>query len=499
MSEASDRPGDPFETIRVATIAAALEAVITVDDEQRIVMINPAALRMFGCTAADVLERDMSCLIPERLREAHVGHVREFKRSSATELPRRALRQMIGMRANGEEFPMEVAVSRVECVEALGTRRYITVLLRDIGPEKALHDEVDALRRRMRAIFELAPVAIWLTEGERIVFSNRACASLFRVGDSAELIGRSIYELLEPSSHTTVRQHIAHTLAGGESVNTLSERIQAMDGDVREVEIAVARLPDHGRAALQMVITDITEQRRERDELNRSRSELRRLSANLVTAREQERQRIARELHDELGQWLTAFKMEVSSLATPAARGKLGQRVAQLGGMIDEMMLAVRRIATDLRPSMLDDLGLNATLEWLVRESARRMGIQITLKLDEADPPVSESASIALYRMTQEALTNIARHAQATEVSIEVAHARDQVTLTVTDNGVGFSPMTMRRDDSHGLVGMRERALMFGGDIELGNRPGGGAFVAIRLPVDSDASTAGETARPETT
>ena len=155
-----------------------------------------------------------------------------------------------------------------------------------------------------------------------------------------------------------------------DSPKPLTGRILRPDGQARDVEIASAALPDHGRTVVQMVVTDITERQRQLQEHQRHRLELRRLSASVVDAREEERKRIARELHDELGQRLTALKMELASLRPPGAPACDPQRIRSLLEMIDDTVAAVRRIAADLRPLMLDDLGLNAAIESLARDAA---------------------------------------------------------------------------------------------------------------------------------
>ena len=496
MSAPLSATAGPFEMAQGSIIDDALEAIITVDDQQRIVMINPAAQRMFGCTASEALGSDLSRFIPPRYRATHAAGIRKFDISGAVELPRSKRQCIVGLRANGEEFPAEASISRLDVAGENGTRRYFTALLRDLSEEQSLKAEVEALKVRMLSVFELAPVAIWITEADQIVFANHACATLFAATDRKALVGRSIYSLLKPESHGAVRNKVEHALLTGTAVTTLNERIARLDGTVREVVIAVAGLPDHGRSAVQMVITDITERTRESEELERSRRDLRRLSANLVDVREEERRRIARELHDELGQWLTALKMELSTLASAAQRGNLDERVANMVSMVDETVASVRRIASDLRPAMLDELGLNAAVEWLARESARRMGIEITVRLDDTDPPVGDAVTISLYRMVQEALTNIARHARATQVHIEVGCSSGEAVLTVQDNGTGFSERSMYREGSHGLMGIRERAFMFGGRLEIGNLPGGGGRLCVRLPLRHDVS-AGVPARRE--
>jgi PAS domain S-box-containing protein len=332
-------------------------------------------------------------------------------------------------------------------------------------------------------------VAIWITDGDRIVFANRASAALFGAATREVLIGRSIYALLAPDSHEPVRRTVAQALADDSPAPALSERIARLDGTVREVVIAVAALPDHGHTAVQMVITDITERAQERRELERSRRELRMLSANMVDAREDERRRIARELHDELGQRLTALKMELASLGAQVRAEVRASRVAAMLEMVDETVASVRRISTDLRPLMLDDLGLNAAIEWLAHSWGARMGIKVDLRLGRSDPDVGDAAAIALYRMVQEALTNIARHAHASQVRIQTRSRGGELLLTVQDNGVGFAEASMYREGSHGLMGMRERAYMLGGELEIGNARGGGGRIAVRLPLRQAVAT----------
>ncbi|MDH5540634.1 MAG: sensor histidine kinase, partial [Rhizobacter sp.] len=300
----------------------------------------------------------------------------------------------------------------------------------------------------------------------------------------------SIYSLLEPDSHLSVRVRVAEAQRNDAPPTRTNGRIARLDGTVREVELAVAGLPDHGQAAVQMVIRDVTEDLRESQALARSRGELRRLSARLTDAREEERRRIARELHDELGQRLTALKMELSGLQQRLPDATQHARMATMLEMVDDTVASVRRIATDLRPLMLDDLGLNAAIEWLAHGWARRMGIAVKLRLGAQDPPVNEATAIALYRMAQEALTNVARHAGATEARIELQQLADKVLLVVQDNGVGFSDPGHYREDSHGVLGMRERAYMLGGRLETGNAPGGGARVVVHLPIVSATAQA---------
>ena len=498
-SDAASLSSDPFDEVHGGAIRAALEAIVTVDEQQRIVMINPAAQRMFGCTAAEALGSQLSRFIPQRHRQAHARHVREFETLRHVERSVHMRGPIVGLRANGEEFPAEASICRVDVSTESGMRHYCTALLRDLSTEQGLKSEVDALRQRIRAIFELAPIAIWVAEGERIVFVNRACVTLFGAENGAALLGRSMYSMLDASSHDSVRKQVQQALAGNAGAACANERIDRLDGGRRDVDIALAALPDHGHNTVQMVIADVTERARMHRELEHSRRELRQLAASQVDAREEERRRIARELHDELGQRLTALKMELSSLVRPSQGAAPSARIEAMLDMVDETVASVRRIATDLRPAMLDDLGLNAAIEWLARETGRRIGVNMALHLENDDPPLTETAAIAVYRMVQEALTNIARHAHASAVRIEMHSQARELVLVVQDNGVGFSGPQVYREGSHGLMGIRERAWMLGGHIEVGNAPEGGGRITVHLPLRStDEQKRDARKRPDT-
>ena len=214
-------------------------------------------------------------------------------------------------------------------------------------------------------------------------------------------------------------------------------------------------------------------------------ADLRAWAVSLVDAREEERLRVARGMHDELGQLLTALKIELAGLAREATGPGPAQRISSMKALIDETIVAVRRISDDLRPLMLDDLGLNAAVESLARTAAERMGIEVTVRHDELDPPVDPAMATALYRMVQEALTNVARHAHATDVSIDLRVQGGQVVLTVEDNGIGLPSDALRRQGSWGLRGLRERVTQFGGQLALENTPGSGARLKVQLPVDA--------------
>ncbi|MGE5838259.1 MAG: ATP-binding protein [Acidobacteriota bacterium] len=232
---------------------------------------------------------------------------------------------------------------------------------------------------------------------------------------------------------------------------------------------------------------DVSDRVRALEELEQSRAELRALAARLQVTREEERTRIAREIHDELGQALTALKLDVAWLESRPNRTASG--VFRVGNVplterIDGTMEIVRRIASELRPSVLDSLGLDAALEYLAQETSKRTGIAITLQVDEF-PKLSDHVASNAYRIIQEALTNVTRHSKATRVDVTVRRLKKAIIVAVDDNGVGFMPQSLSGLRSLGLVGMRERALAVGGTLLIRGEPGEGSSITVTIPVET--------------
>jgi signal transduction histidine kinase len=216
-----------------------------------------------------------------------------------------------------------------------------------------------------------------------------------------------------------------------------------------------------------------------------SLSQLRALAARLEKVREEERARVAREIHDELGQVLTAIKMDLTSLFRNLFDNPkpLPSKAQSVLGLIDEAIQKVRRITTELRPGVLDRFGLAAAIEWAAEEFQTRTGIICQLDLPEEDLASERESSTAIFRIFQETLTNAARHSAATQLSVRLIRADNKVVLEVRDNGKGIEPKHIVSPGSLGILGMRERALILQGDLEVFGSPGKGTTVTVRIPV----------------
>ncbi len=478
-------PPDPLELLELSTLQlmqAAHEAIVMIDQTQCIAALNPAAEKLLALPSEQALGQPLARFIPERLRGQHPRHVQRFARSQDVQQRMGRPRGVTLLRADGSELPVAVVLSRVDLVQAGGRQRYVAALIRDLSDTVALEQSLRQMRQRLRMVFDLAPVALWLVENEEIVFANQEALQLLGVPSLQALRGLSVYSLLRPDSHGALRLQVRRVLAGLVPVQRVRATLLRRDSGWQEVELALAALPEAGLGAVQMVVADVTRREQEAQALAHSRHALRQLSASVVQAREDERRRIARELHDELGQRLTALKMDLSALAGADANPAQAERVTAMLAMLDDTVASVRRIAADLRPMMLDDLGLNAAVQWLAGDAKRRLGLAVQLALDANEPALPEPVSTALYRIVQEALTNVARHAQASAVSITLHSNGTELLLSVQDNGIGLPPGALQQEGSYGLLGMQERVQALGGSLELANT-GAGTQLVVRLPL----------------
>ncbi len=235
--------------------------------------------------------------------------------------------------------------------------------------------------------------------------------------------------------------------------------------------------------------SEVAERKEAQRRLEESQAQLRRLSAHLQAAREEERIRIAREIHDELGQALAGLKMDVAWLQRSPDRQALtiSQKFEDMSLLIDTTVQAVRRISTELRPSILDDLGLAAAIEWQLDEFRERTGLECVFTSNLKNEALDSDSATALFRVFQEALTNVARHANATQVVVNLNEGQDSLALSVQDNGRGISEGDMGKAQSFGLLGMRERVLLLDGKIDIHGIPSQGTTITARIPVKKES------------
>jgi PAS domain S-box-containing protein len=357
QAEAQNVALDATQARLAAILDSAMDAIITVDETQKILLFNSAAERVFRCSRGDALGAELERFLPARYRGTHRGHIEHFGRTGTTARRMGDTTTLWALRADGQEFPIEASISQA----AEGDRRFYTVILRDITLRKANEDA-----------------------------------------------------------------------------------------------------------------------------LARQQAELRDLSALVLEAREEEKTRIARELHDELGQLLTAMKMDLAWMRErlPASDDQLNAKAGEITAMLDRTVTSARRIAADLRPLMLDDLGLADAAGWLVEETAKHSGVAISFQLQGGDSieDLDRSVATAVYRALQESLTNIAKHSGAKNAWVVLGVNATSVHFEVEDDGRGIAPADLAKGRSLGLKGMRERVLYLGGTLEIARAPRGGTRVRVSVP-----------------
>jgi PAS domain S-box-containing protein len=336
-------------------VESAMDAIITIDASQRVILFNAAAEAMFGCPRDSAIGSPLEWFIPDRYRAHHAAHVRQFGETGVSSRRMGASRIITGLRRNGEEFPIDASISQLDQHGA----KYYTVILRDV-----------------------------------------------------------------------------------------TERVRAEEA------------------------------------LRSSKQELQELATAAHTVREQEKSRIARELHDELGQAVTALKMDVNWLkARVPAEDIIQHKLASMEAMLNDTVKATRRIATELRPLMLDDLGVIAGVEWLVENFTERSKIACRLTVSDPDLSWQDPLATAIFRIIQEALTNVARHAKASRAEVDIHQTNTDVHLSVIDDGQGFAADSGKKPNSFGILGLRERAYLLGGEATIDSQPGRGTRIAVRLPL----------------
>ena len=348
--------------------------------------------------------------------------------------------------------------------------------------EAALHES----EVRYRNLVEHSPDAIFLMSGERLTFVNGAGVRLLGAEGPADLVGKSAFDVVHPDHHDLVRDRLRKHAEGRRLSTPAEQKFVRLDGTT--VDVDVFAIPfNEGDSTLQVVARDSTERKQAERERSRvleleqeARAQSEALSRKLVDAQEAERRRIARELHDEVGQMLTGLSLILKSAPTAPASEK---RLAEAQALIHDLTARVREMSLALRPAMLDDLGLLAALLWQFERYTSQTGVRVDFHHYGLDRRFPADVETAAYRLVQEALTNVARHAQAPEVDVHVRSRADVLWLRVADGGVGFDPTRAGRGDSMGLVGMRDRVSSLGGELRVDSSPGQGTFLTAWLPL----------------
>lgn len=346
-------------------------------------------------------------------------------------------------------------------------------------------------KHRLEGIFEtVIDGIITIDAAQKILLVNPSAAALFGYTVDA-LIGTSLNHLI-PQRHR--QAHGAHVTQFGETGETRRKMgvnfddfyvtgLRA-DGTEFPIEASISNLMENGQKYFTVIFRDTTERKIAKEEIAHSHEQLSQLSGALQSIREEERKHIARELHDDLGQILAALRMDLSLLQRDAAiTGKSSSTLTSMDQLLLTSITTLRRIATDLRPRALDEGGLYFALQGLQRDFSRRHGIDCELLANEDQLILDDARSTAIYRIVQESLTNVARHAKASEVQICFTRDAEKLQVTIADNGQGLEIQDKRKSGSLGLVGIRERVKALGGEFAIESQAQSGTKLHVWVPL----------------
>jgi PAS domain S-box-containing protein len=432
-------------------------------------LVAPAE-SLIGKTVFDVMSAESARVCLSALREAHETGT-SFGKQLELNLPHGT-------------FWFELSVAR-KTVVAGREPRFIG-LSRDITERKRMEQALSEREHRYRGVFDNVMDTLYLLEvtpdGR---FRNLEVNPAFEKSSgisNRELVGKFIEETVPPETAQPVIAKYRRCIAAGVAID--EELSLNMPSGLRHYHSTLIPVrDDSGRIHRIVGISrDITERKQMEHRLEESRHLLRQLAARNEVAREDERRHLKRELHDELGQYLLALRLGISvvDLEFGANNAPLREKTLRLVDMVDSTIKVVRNVVTSLRPAALD-MGIVSALEWLAGDYSERTGIQCELHLCTDDIHLDDKRATAIFRIVQESLTNILRHAQATQVHITLEQKNDHFWLEVRDNGRGFDP-SQRKEKSFGLVSIRERALLLGGTVEISGTPGRVA-VRLRFPI----------------
>jgi PAS domain S-box-containing protein len=346
--------------------------------------------------------------------------------------------------------------------------------------------------KRYRDLFEFSPDGYIITNLAAVIQEANAIAAKMLNVRRELLVGKPLIVFVEKNSCDAAIRHIQQ-MSNRHSANVVrwQAEIKPRRKEVFVASITSSVIQDASRrrTGFRMLIRDVTDARKQEQELRDSREHLRALAARLQEIREEERNRLARDLHDEFGAALTALKLDLAWLKGHIAWAvpEVHQRIDAMSKLIDITTQSVGRTATMLRPRLLDHFGLIAAIEWQAHDFQDRSGIECHLQAEEVE--LLGDRATALFRIFQESLTNVARHAEATKVEISVSRQNGCILLEIHDDGRGVTREKISSSTSLGLLGMRERAYAFGGDVKIESDNGQGTTVRVQIPISREATS----------
>jgi PAS domain S-box-containing protein len=466
-----------------AVVASAMDAIIAIDSEQRIVVFNAAAETMFGCPAQDALLAPIDTFIPQRFRFAHAEHIRRFATTGVTNRAMGAQGALWGLRTNGQEFPIEASISRL----GTGDKKLFTVIIRDVTQRKQAEESVRESEQRFRLVANTAPVMIWMSGPDKLCdYFNQPWLEF--TGRSLEAqLGNGWAEGVHKDDLERCLDTYTQAFDRRESFE-MEYRLRRHDGEYRWLlDLGVPRFsPDGSFAGYIGSCIDVTERKRAEDALST-------VGRRLLEAHEEERAWIARELHDDINQRLAflavnldVFRREIPPSATEARRllGEIKEQVRDLGNDI-------QALSHRLHSSKLEYLGLSSAAAAFCKEFSEHQGVEIDFQCDVIPKTLPKEISLGLFRVLQEAIQNATKHSGSRHFQVFLKCSLHEIDLSVSDSGIGFNPQEASKGRGLGITSMRERLNLVHGKLSIDSQPQKGTVVRASVPLSAGKTDPG--------
>ncbi|MBK8791996.1 MAG: PAS domain S-box protein [Holophaga sp.] len=461
---------------------AVQQPVIATGKEGVIIYWNRFAEYQFGWTEQEIFGKTLSDVTAFSLEAAAGGLSSPMARKGWSG-------EVRARRKDSSYFPAHLTYSPI--LRTNDTVAGFVYSFVDISDRKLAEDAIRHSEEKYSTVVENSPTGILIVHGEEVLYANPRFFEIVK-RNPASLGALRIGEIVHPEDWPWVRDLWKQRLAGTKPAQDAECRVLAQDGAIRWVSGRSTVIPYRNGQALLVNIQDVTERHEAVQALQDSQETLRGLSSRLLSVQENERHRVARELHDSIGSTLSAIKLMVERTLDADCPQNLNCHAKSLRTvipMIQNSVEEVRRISMALRPLTLDDLGLSATIVWFLREFQKTMpDVTVAHRLELTEGEVPEALKINIFRILQEGLNNTAKYGQATRVTVGLRREEDQLVLELQDDGVGFDLATLRPADAtggFGLASMRERAEFSGGELSILTGPGKGTRIRARWPAPS--------------
>jgi PAS domain S-box-containing protein len=474
-----------------AVIESAPEAMFVLDQSGKILLINAMAERLFGYPREELMGMNIAAnLIPERLRNSQQRYFLEYLDNPVINQSSFGV-DLYAIRKDGSEFPMEVDLSRLDTSNGF----WVAINIRDISDRKRAETALRESEQTYRALFENAGDAIFLTNLEgNILQVNHQAIELLGFSQT-DLQSISLFDLTIPDEYSDVRSNMDRLLKGDRLLPYIRHYLMK-SGEVLPTENNTVLVRDAtGKPKFfQNIARDITErikaeqaQNQLMEEIRQSNEQMRNLALRLQEVQELERQELATVLHDRVGQNLTGLNLNLKILQNqiqPEFKPEIQKRLNDSLMMVEETTHKIRDVMADLNPPVLDEYGLVAAIKWYCGDFTNRTGITTHVSGDKLDPPLTPSVEKILFRLVQESLNNVAKHAQASRVVISVKSTQELFSVTVKDDGLGFDSHGSKKPAAEphwGLLSMQQRAASINANLVIDSTPGMGTEVCVKV------------------